>query len=130
VDKLVVDQPAPARISSHVFDLISKILRTADAMLVETRLPYLPRELLPDCEREPALNALHAPFDSLPRSRRQQYMQVFWHDSKGMQQESPLVPVSEHCVHQEFRVCSAEKERSPLKRHGGDGVGADDAPRI
>jgi hypothetical protein len=48
VDKLVINQSAPARISSHVFDLISKILRIADAMLVETRLPDLPGELLPD----------------------------------------------------------------------------------
>jgi hypothetical protein len=55
---------------------------------------------------------------------------MFWHNSKGVQQESPLVSVSEYCVHQEFRVRGAEKERSPLKRHGGDGVGTDGAPRI
>jgi hypothetical protein len=40
--QLVINQSAPVRISSHVYDLISKILRIADAMLVETRLPYLP----------------------------------------------------------------------------------------
>jgi hypothetical protein len=130
VNKLVINQSSPAGISSHVFDLVSKILRIADAMLVETRLPYLSRELLPDGEREAALNALHAPFDRFLRSRRQQNMQMFWHNSKGMQQESPLVSVSEYCAHEEFRVCGAVKERSPLKRHGGDGVGTDSAPRI
>jgi hypothetical protein len=57
-------------------------------------------------------------------------MQMFWHESKGVQQESTLVSVPEYCVNQEFRVRSAEKERSPLKRHGRDGVSTDSSPRI
>jgi hypothetical protein len=85
MNKLVINQPSPARIPSHVLDLISKILRIADAMLVETRLPYLSRELLPDREREPAFDTLSAPLHRLPLSRRQQNVQVFWHNSKGVQ---------------------------------------------
>jgi len=85
MNKLVINEPSPARISSHVLDLISKILRIADAMLVEVRLPYFSRELLPDRKREPAFDTLRAPLHRLPFFRRQQNMQVFWHNSKGMQ---------------------------------------------
>jgi hypothetical protein len=51
MDKLVVYQPSPARISSRVFDLIPEILRIPNAMLVEAGLPHLSCELLPGREK-------------------------------------------------------------------------------
>jgi hypothetical protein len=57
-------------------------------------------------------------------------MEMFWHNNKGVQQESSLVSESEYRVHQEFRVHGSEKQGSPLKRNDSDGVGIDDAPRI
>jgi hypothetical protein len=110
--------------------LFSKIFRIANPMLVETGLPHLSRKLLPDREGEAPLNTLHAPLDCLPLSWCQHDMQMFWHNRKSVQQESTLVPISENRVQQEFRVRGSLKEGPPLKRHGGDGVGIDGAPRI
>lgn len=126
----MIYQPSPARISSHVFDLIPEIVPIANAMLVETGLPHLSRKLLPDRERETALDTLHAPLHGLPLSRRQHDMQMFRHNGKGVQQEPSLFSISEYGFHQEFRVRGSYKEGSPLKGHGGDGVGIDGAPRI
>ncbi|MGB8536263.1 MAG: hypothetical protein WCD57_07610, partial [Acidobacteriaceae bacterium] len=42
----------------------------------------------------------------------------------------PLFSISEHGFHQQFGVRGSYKEGSPLKRHGGDGVGIDGEPRI
>jgi hypothetical protein len=109
--------------------LFSKIFRIANPMLVETGLPHLSRKLLPDREGEAPLNTLHAPLDCLPLSWCHD-MQMFWHNRKSVQQESTLVPISENRVQQEFRVRGSLKEGPPLKRHGGDGVGIDGAPRI
>ena len=69
MDKLVIYQPTPARISSHIFGLISEILGIANAMFVETSLPHLSRKLLPDRKRKPALDKLHAPLHGLSLSR-------------------------------------------------------------
>jgi hypothetical protein len=68
--KPVIHQPSPLRISSHVFDLVPKILRIANPMLVKTGLPDVSRELLPDRKRETALDTLNAPFYGLPIRRR------------------------------------------------------------
>jgi hypothetical protein len=130
VDKQVIYQPSAARICGHVLNLTSKILRIADAMLVETGLPHLSRELLPDCKRESALDTLNRPLHRLPLSRRQHEVQVFWHNDKGVQPESTLVSVSEDRVHQKFGVRGSEKQGSSLKRDGSDGVGINGAPRI
>jgi hypothetical protein len=104
VNKLVIYKPSSSRVSCHVFDLISKILRIADAMVMETGLPHLSRELLPDREREAPFNTLHASLHRLPLSWRQHDMQMFWHNGKSVQQEPALVPISEYRIHQEFRV--------------------------
>jgi hypothetical protein len=55
---------------------------------------------------------------------------MFWHNNKGMQQEPSMVPVSEYCAHQQFRVRGSVKKGSSLKGNGGDGVGIDDTPRV
>jgi hypothetical protein len=58
----VIDQPSPLPISSHVFDLVPEILPIANPMLVKAGLPDLSCELLPDRERETALDAFNATF--------------------------------------------------------------------
>jgi hypothetical protein len=69
VNELMIHQPSPDRISRHIFDLISEILRIANAMLVKTGLPNLSRKLLPNRERKTALDELNAPLYSLSLSR-------------------------------------------------------------
>jgi hypothetical protein len=69
VYKLAIRQPSPLRISSHVLDLVPEILRIANPMLVEAGLPDLSRELLPNRERETALDTLNAPLHRLPIPR-------------------------------------------------------------
>jgi hypothetical protein len=69
VYKRVIRQPSPVRILSHVFDLIAKIFRIANPMLVKTGLPDLSGELLPNQERKTALDTLNASFDGLPIRR-------------------------------------------------------------
>ncbi len=130
MDELVIYQPSPVWICGHVFQLFLKIFRITNAMLVEAGLPDISRELLPNRERETALNTLNAPLRGLPLSRRQHDMQMFRHDRKPVQQEPPLFSISEHGFHQQLGVRGSYKEGSPLKRHGGDGVGIDGEPRI
>jgi hypothetical protein len=130
VDKRVIYQPSATRVSGHVFNLIAKVLRIADSMLVEASLPHLSSELFPNRKGKPAFDALHAPLHGLTTSRRQHDMKMFWHDNKGMQQESSLVPVGEHSGYQKFRVRGSAKKRPSLKGNGGDGVGIDDTPRV
>ena len=69
MNKLVIYQPSAARISRYIFDLVSEILRIANAMLVKTGLPNLSRKLLPNRERKTALDKLHGPLDGLSLAR-------------------------------------------------------------
>jgi hypothetical protein len=128
--KPVIDQTSSRRIIGDIFYLAAEILYIANSMLVETALPHLPGELLPDQKREATLNTLNAPFDGVPVSRSQDDMQMFRHDSKRVEQKSSLFPISRNGLHHELRVRGPEKDRLPFGGHGGDGVGIDGRSRL
>jgi hypothetical protein len=116
MDKTPIDETPLPRIRRNVSKLSPKILTVANPMLMKSHLPYFPGKLRPHFMREPALDALGAALNCLVRRRRQQDMQMFGHHREAMQLITPLFPIVEERVDQQFGMFCYNKQRSPLIR--------------
>jgi hypothetical protein len=112
----VIYQTGSYRVVDVLSGLTELVLR-ADASVVETTLPHGPNEtkFLPDLLRAETLHVAQDIWQLGP-ARRQQEMNVIWHDHVGMKREVIAIAIEPQVIDDDPGQPRIEKEGLPLVR--------------
>src|SRR5208282_2642396 len=115
-------QPGAHRVHSDVLTMILIVLKIANEMIAETRLPNGPAFL--HAKREPSLDELHGAFQGNLLCGREEQMDVIGHDDKFVQPIFLLVAIVSESFDQKVGGRLAPEDRLTVSGDGGDEEGA------
>jgi len=98
--------------------MILIVLKIANAMIAETRLPDRPTRL--QAEREPAFDVLYGALQRDFLCWREEQMDVVGHDDEFVQKIFSVIAIMLESFYQETRRCLATEDRLAVRGDGGD----------